>query len=342
MVKRRRDSISWGLALGLLLTAAAMHLVFAFALEGVLRVDWKGANLPNSEGVMEVSLVPTKADEVAPEEDPALRDLDEQAELVNNNLVNEARPDDARRISEFDQRVDEERVAPNQRPIVGNRPRPRGTQARENQKDSQDDPDRARNSDGNTEGDAEAGEGNSASDSDITEADDGRVADERGAAKNNTPKGLRGTPDQLQGLFGRPGTYDHVPDVEQGNENILNSRRNKYASFFNRVRDQVSQEWEPEVLHAKHDPYGKIYGTKTRTTRLRIMLNPDGSVHRIYVDRPSGVAYLDEEAIRSVRLGAPFINPPPQLIDPKSGKIDFTFNFILMIDGSKRIFRYKR
>ncbi len=341
-MKRRRETISWGLALGLLLAAAALHLIFAFALEGVLRVDWKGAPLPQGDGVMEVSLVPATPDEAPADDEAELRDPKDAPQLVQNQaLVNEERPDDTNRISEFDQKVDDERLAPNQRPIVGTRPRPRGDQAQTSQNDAETAPEERR-ADGDTKGDAELGEGNSSADSNVSESEQGRLADERGAAKNTAPKGLRGTPDQLQGLFGRPGTYDHVPDVERGDANILNSRRNKYASFFNRVRDQVSQEWEPDVLHAKHDPYGKIYGTKTRTTRLRILLNPDGSVHRIYVDQASGVAYLDEEAIRAVRLGAPFINPPPQLIDPRSGKIDFTFNFILMIDGQKRIFRYKR
>ena len=131
-------------------------------------------------------------------------------------------------------------------------------------------------------------------------------------------------------------------ELDPAAENLLNTKRTKYASFFNRVRNAVAQHWHPEVIHAARDPHGKIYGNKTRTTRLRISLNQDGSVHRIWVDRPSGVDYLDEEAIRSVRAAAPFTNPPKQLVDAETGYIDFSFNFILMIDGSKRIFRYKR
>lgn len=338
-VKRGHESISWGAALGLLLAAALLHVLFAFAIQGVMELEWKGGSLPDGESVMEVSFLPEEA-EAEPEEE-SLEQLSEaeRERLVRQQAIaNEKRPEDTDQISEFDQSVDKETVAPLQKPRPGRAGGNPSPQEKTSRFDGEGESDSTR---GTSELGEREGEGASSAEDDISLDERGDVASKSGGAAP-APKGLRGTPDQLQGLFGRPGGYEDIPNVEQGDQSILNSRRNKYASFFNRIRDQVSQEWDPETIHTKNDPYGKIYGNKSRSTVLRILLNPDGSVHRIYVNRPSGVGYLDEEAIRAVRVAAPFVNPPAQLIDPKSGKIDFTFRFDLLFDGSKRIFRYKR
>jgi TonB family protein len=136
---------------------------------------------------------------------------------------------------------------------------------------------------------------------------------------------------------------DDIQDVEDGDVNQLNSRRWKYASFFNRVRDQVSNHWHPEVVHAARDPDGSRYGIKTRVTRLLIRLNPDGTLNKIKIDKSSDVDFLDEEAIRAVRMAAPFNNPPSQLVDAETGFIDFGFGFIFEVESGKpQIFRYRR
>ena len=139
-----------------------------------------------------------------------------------------------------------------------------------------------------------------------------------------------------------PGTHDDLRGVDPGEQTILNSRRWRYASFFNRVRDAVAQRWHPEVEHRRRDPQGRIYGNQTRVTRVVIVLNPDGSLVRVRMDKPSGADYLDEEAIRAVRAAAPFANPPAGLVDPRTGKIEFGFGFIFELRGGRRIFRYRR
>ncbi len=330
-------------ALGLFLLAAAFHLLLAFAVQGVLDMAWAGAKLPAGEGFMEVALLPPDADE-ALEDAEDEEDDEEAARLVENHrLLNEDRPEDADKVSEFDHSVQDETQAPNVRDSAPTPQSQRGDSPDAEQAQEQGEPNpNRRPSEFDSQAFAERGSGSSAADSELDPHDDGNVAQEMGAASNSGRVGLRGSAQDLARTFGRRGSLDFFDDVEDGDENLLNTKRTKFASFFNRVRNAVSQHWHPEVIHAARDPQGKVYGTKTRTTRLRISLNPDGSVHRIWVDRPSGVDYLDEEAIRSVRAAAPFTNPPKQLADPETGYVDFSFNFILMIDGSKRIFRYKR
>ncbi|MCA9638868.1 MAG: energy transducer TonB, partial [Myxococcales bacterium] len=163
------------------------------------------------------------------------------------------------------------------------------------------------------------------------ERDDG--ADRAPGPPSGRP-GLRGTPEQMREIFGSRSSHDAVEDVDEGADNILNSKRWKYASFFNRVRDAIAQHWDPVSVRAARDPDGTRWGTQTRTTSLFLRLNADGSVKRISIERSCGIAALDEEAIRAVRAAQPFPNPPRQLVDPSTGTIDFPFGFILEINGS--------
>ena len=48
------------------------------------------------------------------------------------------------------------------------------------------------------------------------------------------------------------------------------------------------------------------------------------------------------DAIRAVRAAQPFSNPPPGLVDPETGFIDFGFAFIFEIGQSPKIHRYRR
>ena len=55
----------------------------------------------------------------------------------------------------------------------------------------------------------------------------------------------------------------------------------------------------------------------------------------------SGAGFLDDEAMDAFRRAAPFVNPPPQLID-KDGLIHFTFSFIFELSGrtNTKVFHY--
>lgn len=329
----------------LLVSAGALHALFAWALQGVLEMDWESGELPTTEGVMEVALVPPEEMLLPEDAVEQLEQMQDKRLVKNHRSVNEREPDDTKNISEIDQKVDKETKAPNVKTTPPGNPTPSGnpspkstpTDSEQDGKDSESTP----KTDAPADAKGEQGEGSEAADSDVAPDDQGRVANKAGAASKNSPAGLAGSRQALQNTFGRLGTYDDLDDVEEGSENLLNTKRNKYASFFNRVRDAVSEEWDPEKVHRARDPEGNIYGNKNRKTTLRILLNRNGSVHRVYVVKSSGADHLDEEAIRAVRTAAPFMNPPAGLIG-ESGKIDFTFSFILMMDGSTRIFRYRK
>jgi TonB family protein len=138
------------------------------------------------------------------------------------------------------------------------------------------------------------------------------------------------------------GSVDHIEDAERGDFTALNSRKWKFAGFFNRMKRQVAQNWHPDQVYLRRDPSGKVYGTKDRITVLHVSLTPNGQVAKVYVAKPSGVDFLDEEAVRAFREAQPFPNPPGGLVDSRSNLITFSFGFHFQIGGDRskwRIFR---
>jgi TonB family protein len=136
------------------------------------------------------------------------------------------------------------------------------------------------------------------------------------------------------------GTQDALKEIDDGDETALNSKRWRFASFFNRVKKQVSDHWHPEEAYRRRDPTGAVYGAKNRLTILRIQLRPDGTLANVALDQPSGVEFLDDEAIEAFKQAQPFPNPPKQLVD--GGVINFRFGFLFELSGApvRRLFRY--
>ncbi|HPI41512.1 MAG TPA: hypothetical protein PLJ21_11950, partial [Pseudobdellovibrionaceae bacterium] len=42
-------------------------------------------------------------------------------------------------------------------------------------------------------------------------------------------------------------TDDHIKDIDQGLETLLNTKEYKFYSYFSRIRQQLSQHWQPKV-----------------------------------------------------------------------------------------------
>jgi TonB family protein len=331
----------------MLLASLVVHLLLWPVGDHMLAWTLDGTRIPLAGGVMEVALLPVDgADEQEAEEEERpereeREDKDHRRLVKLDWLERERTPEDAKFLSEFDSSVDKEMRAPTGRDGApaqpayqpGDRPDATGSPTQSTTPPTPLPLSPARSS--------SHGEGAGAMDP-MQAADDGSLPQDPGRAGSSGVPGLRGSPATMRQAFGTPGSYDDLRGLEEGEETLLNSRRWRFASFFNRLRDAVAQNWHPEQLHAARDPEGRIHGTQTRVTRLFISLHPDGSVARIRIDQPCGVDYLDEEAIRAVRAAQPFSNPPPQLVDPNTGTIDFGFGFIFEIRSGGRIFRYQR
>ena len=163
----------------------------------------------------------------------------------------------------------------------------------------------------------------------------------QGGAGGGAPQvpNLKPTQEALERAVGG-GSVDHLEDVENGDETSLSAKRWVYATFFNRLKRQVAQNWDPATVWRRSDPTGTVHGFKTRVTEVRVSLSPKGDLAKIVVTSPSGVSELDDEAVRSFHAAAPFPNPPDGLV--KEGLITFAFSFYFSIDQPRTSWRVIR
>ena len=133
---------------------------------------------------------------------------------------------------------------------------------------------------------------------------------------------------------------DHLKDVEEGDGTYLSTREWKYASFFNRVKQSVSQEWNPSGQMRLRDPSGQIYGGRDRYTILTVTLDGTGRIKDAFVDKSSGLDFLDLEAVKAFERAQPFPNPPPGILATDQ-TVRFQFGFFLELSGrpGMRLFR---
>ncbi|NBX76556.1 MAG: energy transducer TonB [Proteobacteria bacterium] len=117
-------------------------------------------------------------------------------------------------------------------------------------------------------------------------------------------------------------------DIPYGNQTVLNTDKVRYASFINRIADEIYQPWveaaeralqEYALGHRKMEP--NIY-----ITRLRVTLNSEGAVTGIQVMDSCGVSELDEAPKKAFWESEPFPNPPNQLFE-KDGYVRLTYEF---------------
>jgi TonB family protein len=168
----------------------------------------------------------------------------------------------------------------------------------------------------------------------------------QGEEGQRSAPGKEGLPGQAQ-LRPSAADYEHLsggpaPDkldgVEEGEGTYLNTREWKYASYFNRIKQAVATQWDPNGALVKRDPTGQRYAYKDRLTVLTVTLDDKGALKDVHVQRSSGVDFLDSTAIEAFRKAQPFVNPPGGLADQR-GEIAFVFGFYLEVGSGLHIFR---
>ena len=103
------------------------------------------------------------------------------------------------------------------------------------------------------------------------------------------------------------------------------------ADFFEQVKRDVFRQWDPDTVWRRIDPTSTVYGAHDRVTRLRVSLQPDGTLHTLEVAVSSGVFDLDDEALRAFRKAAPFVAPPRTLVS-SDHVISFDFSLVYQVN----------
>jgi hypothetical protein len=123
----------------------------------------------------------------------------------------------------------------------------------------------------------------------------------------------------------RAAIENYVPGVKPGATTALNAAASPFAAYIARVHRRIHQEFADRFLRSL--PIGgSPYQDPTLMTKLEIVLNRDGSVHRVGVVKSSGLLPFDFGAFNSVLRGQPY-PPAPSSILSGDGRVYFHWGF---------------
>ena len=145
--------------------------------------------------------------------------------------------------------------------------------------------------------------------------------------------GLDGTLTQkrrarIRALFESASPNALPDDIKRGGETILNADGILYASFINRVADEIYDTWVEKIRLAmeKMSKSAKKLETNLYTTRLEVMLDSNGAVLGIKTLSGCGIVSIDEAPKLAFWENSPFPNPPSQLVGAE-GVARFRYEF---------------
>ncbi len=139
---------------------------------------------------------------------------------------------------------------------------------------------------------------------------------------------------------GHSATNDYLPDVSIGANTLLNTQEFKYFSFYERIRQKLSFQWESRLKNEFQSlmQQGVKQISGDRITKLRVRIQRDGSILRTDLTGTSGYHELDRAALEAFRAAAPFPNPPKALMDGQSElSIDWSFVVVTAEDQGVRL-----
>lgn len=124
-------------------------------------------------------------------------------------------------------------------------------------------------------------------------------------------------------------------DVPEGDVTMIDTAASRYWSYFERMRTAISLRWHPGVALQR---FPDALSDADRVTVVRFELDRAGNVVVGFIERPSGVSVLDDEAVFAIRAAAPFRNVPEGLLD-EDGRARIRFEFRVTLAGPVRVRR---
>ncbi|MBI2605450.1 MAG: energy transducer TonB [Deltaproteobacteria bacterium] len=129
----------------------------------------------------------------------------------------------------------------------------------------------------------------------------------------------------------RAATNDYLSEVKEGAQTLLNTREFAFFSYYQRVRHQLEQFWEPKLQERLEKMLNRgrmLASDRDHNTKLLVVMNSAGEITRILVESTSGLVDLDEVAIEAFNKAGPFPNPPAGMIE-RDGSVKIEWEFVL-------------
>jgi hypothetical protein len=116
--------------------------------------------------------------------------------------------------------------------------------------------------------------------------------------------------------------------LEKGNQTILNTDKVLYASFINRIAEEVYQPWVGNIEEALKSirTLGRKLESNTYVTKLNVSMDKAGEIKAIQILTSCGVTLIDDAPKKAFWGLESFPHPPVQLIE-EDGFIRLVYEF---------------
>lgn len=105
-----------------------------------------------------------------------------------------------------------------------------------------------------------------------------------------------------------------TPEVRPGNQTALKTRAAPFAVYISRMHRRIHELWGFGFLEDLDDkPASHEMNDWSLWTKIEVVVNPDGTVDKVNIVRPSGVLPFDVAALDTILTAGPFEAPPSQI-----------------------------
>lgn len=111
----------------------------------------------------------------------------------------------------------------------------------------------------------------------------------------------------------RSAIENFLPSVRPGNQTALNAAAAPFATYLVMMHERIHREFAFKFLQGLGLVSGP-FSDESLFTELEIVVNRNGSIHRIGVVRPSGFLPFDFGAFNSVMRAQPYPEAPPSIL----------------------------
>ena len=143
----------------------------------------------------------------------------------------------------------------------------------------------------------------------------------------NTMSSAKGLENGKLGKLGLARNNDYIEDLPLGDFTNLNTVEFKYYGFYHRIRQQLEQHWgnslrkKAKILYKK----GRRLASESKITSLKVTLDQQGNIVKVFLKSTSGINELDDAAIESFNKAGPFPNPPKGMMINGQAEIEWGF-----------------
>jgi TonB family protein len=122
---------------------------------------------------------------------------------------------------------------------------------------------------------------------------------------------------------------DFYPDFKRGAYTYLNVLRHPDVEYFVRLKRAFKIAFNPEPALREYFSYNRVTRGSVDVV-LGVSVDRVGNLSEIFIFRSSGIAQYDREALRTVRVSAPFSSPPEKFVD-NDGQLRMSWTFTVYL-----------